>query len=693
MKSANESNATPYRILTVGDGDLSFSLALKRAYPKISVTASTLVETPAELLRTYSNTAAIMKEFCDFWNEEILYSVDATRLDDSMTLQTQKYDIVMFNHPHLGDATLHISEKHHAQRHHVLLCHYFHSAKGILTENGRIHVCLCGSQPTTWNVMGAASRNGLRSVSQVGTTPPLQKWLFEKDSKMIAADVQTHYPCKRKYRNGKLGSKHSLGRYGYSHRRTGGDLYGGNVADMAVHQSVNFIFTLNNKKHGITTEGRDCECIICGVCFSDDSAMHRHLEAPAMPDIMTGEFLHQKIAPVLPPEQNEQFKSSIHETTAVGSPVRLNDTSVLMEATVQLRFDSKRIKWLCRQEDFPLSKYMKSKKQCKDVIKSGRIFVNSNMVTDDGRIVKENDVITLIHPLQQAKICSQPANNHYGVRILKNIPIEDDRAPANLIVAYKPVGIRVVGSFAPNTLEMIVQSILNPSSAPTGLLCTAVSKLETGCGGLCVLVASSSPKYADLDLEITYKFNMLIHGAVPEWREGIYVKLPSSGPRNWKRRKIGDSKVATDETTDNTENPDYSNSDILATSSQLDLNESLLIKCIDTFSTCINKSSTSLSTLEVWSAHDSGRLSNVISFVLRKLGHPVVNDRFCKREFAELPRVMRNLLKQKICICCDSLEIKLLSKDKTLYTVDETVSTAPNGRTQCAHWRGVVGTR
>ncbi len=59
---------------------------------------------------------------------------------------------------------------------------------------------------------------------------------------IVPSEVQAHYPCPRKYRNGKLGSKHFLGRYGYRHRRTGGDLYGGNDADMAVHQSINFIF-------------------------------------------------------------------------------------------------------------------------------------------------------------------------------------------------------------------------------------------------------------------------------------------------------------------------------------------------------------------------------------------------------------------------------------------------------------------
>ena len=112
----------PLRLLTVGDGDLSFSLSLKRAYPEISVTASTLVESPTELCKLYSNAANNSAEFKESWKEQIIYKVDATHLKTTIR---DNYDLILFNHPHLGDSSLLKSESLAAQRHFSLLCHYF----------------------------------------------------------------------------------------------------------------------------------------------------------------------------------------------------------------------------------------------------------------------------------------------------------------------------------------------------------------------------------------------------------------------------------------------------------------------------------------------------------------------------------------------------------------------------------------
>ena len=138
----------PFRLLTVGDGDLSFSLALKRAYPQISVSASTLVETSTELCQTYANAAETLKELQDTWGEQILYGVNATKLEDTILCdgEDEKFDIILFNHPHLGDSTLLQSEQRHCENHYALLSHYFYSAKKLIKKNGgRIHVCLCVS--------------------------------------------------------------------------------------------------------------------------------------------------------------------------------------------------------------------------------------------------------------------------------------------------------------------------------------------------------------------------------------------------------------------------------------------------------------------------------------------------------------------------------------------------------------------
>jgi len=209
-----------FRLLTVGDGDLSFSLAIKRAYPQISVTASTLVKSHSELCQTYASAIETSKEFQEIWNEQIIYGVDATKLEDSIHCNTEetKFDIICFNHPHLGDATLLQSEQRHAENHYALLSHYFYSAKKLIkTNGGRIHLCLCGNQPKSWKIMAAAeTNNGLQCIKQDNTSVPIDKWLFkpEEEDRYDLAEVQSHYPTKRKYRNGSLGSKHFLARFG-----------------------------------------------------------------------------------------------------------------------------------------------------------------------------------------------------------------------------------------------------------------------------------------------------------------------------------------------------------------------------------------------------------------------------------------------------------------------------------------------
>lgn len=673
------------KILTIGDGDLSFSLALKRAYPNVSVTASTLIESSEALHVTYSNATENQEEFQSVWKEEVFYKVDATRLDTCPRLEGKKYDIVMFNHPHLGDSTLHISETHHAQRHHILLSHYFHAAKRVLRQNGRIHACLCGTQPLTWSILEAATRNGLKCVSQEGTSSPLHNWLFEAGQiTNTAAKVKKHYPCKRKYRNGRLGSKHFLGRYGYCHRRTGGDLYGGNDSDMSVHQSVNFVFTCESEVKSIKKGESTKQCKICGIIVADEHAMKEHLEAPAVPDIMSGEFLYEKKTESKPsPSDNHDDKltsAKIKPSAELSNASKFGQSQILIEATVLHAHDSKRLKWLCRQDSYNLSKYMKTKKQCTDIIKSGRIFVNGDLALDHGRIVKENDVITLINPWQEETGSIQSdKTDDFGVKIIKTVPIghASTSTGTNLVVLHKPVGIRVAGSFAANTLQMITQSLLG------NIVCTPISKLETGCSGLCVVTTSQSQLSVELGIKVIYKFTVLVHGTVPlSWKGGIRVKVPDSGPRNWKRVQTDESKKSSSGV--NSKLGNYENPSPPSHINGSNEN-SLLIVCTDILR--LRKSSLAFSTLEIQSAHGLGRLSNVISFVLRKMDFPVVNDRFCKRELSALPRIMRNMLKRKICICCNGLDIKLTSEQ---VSSDEIISTAPNKLTQCSHWRDIL---
>jgi 23S rRNA-/tRNA-specific pseudouridylate synthase len=340
----------------------------------------------------------------------------------------------------------------------------------------------------------------------------------------------------------------------------------------------------------------------------------------------------------------------------------------LLEATVAKEFASTRIKWLCRQPSFALSRHIKSKKQCEDAIKAGRVFINRTVAMDTGRIVHENDTVTLIEKFETAyKVGANTCDElQSGVKIVKQLDSDQNGTPS-LVVVYKPVGVRCVGQFASDTLEMITQ---NHHERIFGLANTrfrCLSKIDTGCAGLCVINIGDSKTHSYCPWKILYTFTALVHGSpADDWKAGVYVGVSKSGCRNWKRQKTADDPA--------------NEMSFTTTQSRLDLDGALYIQCIDTYS--IPNDDNSLSTLMIKSGHDDGRLANTISFTLRKLGHPVVNDRFAKRESSALPRRMKNLLKQKVCIGCYQVDVTNEVTKQTYY-----VSIPPHNRTQCQYWK------
>ena len=679
--------ANPPHLLTVGDGDISFSLSLKRAYPDINITASTLVESPTELCKLYSNAAENILEFEERWKEQIIYKVDATHLKETIR---NKYDMVLFNHPHLGDSSLLKSESLAAQRHHSLLSHYFHSAVDILSEQGRIHVCLSGNQPRTWNLIEAATNCGLKCLAQESTSCPISKWLFQNDDchNYQLADAKSHYKPPRKFRNGKLGSKHFLARYGYRHRRTEGDLFKGDAKEMNVQESVNFVFAIDEeacKLHHVEMGANTCN--ICRVQFDRSENLRAHLRAPALPDVahksnpMT-ENENVKCSSLTEPSTKlidiqddtvaEAVSSVNAKTEPPGESIDIKDAT-LVEANVEKQYDSKRLKNVCRQEGFPLSTYIKSKSQVENAIKNGRVFVNGVVAFDTGRVLRENDVVTLVNeehdPAADGNSDEVP-NNVSVVQFEKEIASSRTQG-LSIVIANKPVGMRCVGSFASTTLQMKTQKHYECSRGIEKLFCHPVTKLDTGCAGLCAL-AISQEDIGNLDsLRVCYTFTTLVHGRLPEtWKNGIYAKTPTNGVRQWKRQK---------KETNGAEDLDPS---ITLSTTELDLENAIFIKPVDVLSISGTEEQNDqfVSTLTASSRHDDGRLANVIPYVLRKLGHPVVNDRFAKREYSCLPRKMKNILKQKMCIGCYSLDVEFEG-------VTQTVATEAHKRTQCIFWR------
>jgi len=727
---------TRLKVLTVGDGDFTFSLALKRAYPSIiSVTASSLLSSSEDLIHTYSNSHDVLKELQEDWKEMILFGVDATKLDstlipalrrayDKNNAQTgceniiPKYDFIIFNHPHLGDAALHESEKLHAQRHYTLLCHYFNSARQFLShaKSARIHVCLCGTQPQTWNILGAAKRNGLLCCNQEKTVSPINKWLFvNNDGQSMdqnePAEVQSHYKAPRKYRNGKLGSKHFLGKYGYRHRRTGGDLYKGNDMDMMVEQSINFIFKVVDKAdqaHALEHDIAHLQCDICGVEFDSKSALLTHIKSPATPDIMNDGISYENL---LEKSSNKKPKYDGNKADTIKSVTSNNNenqkgTSAtidgkvngydekkkIAEVTVSSLHDGKRLKWCCRQEDFFISKFVKSKKHCIALIKAGRIFVNKLVAVDSSRILNTGDIVTLVDDTAKMQHTSKEEFNNHGVKIIREIPTSKQNI--TILIVYKPVGIRTIGSFSDQTLEMIVTAIWSRKKGNDKIVCKSMSKLDTGCAGLCVMMAeycnagenSNTRLYEQILGDINYHFTACVHGVVPpEWDDGVYIRI-NTRTRRWTNKR-NDEEVAPDghDKSSSTTDDEFILDISKKPSSKGDW---IFVRCKDRFADSELNESVNLSTVIIKSSFDSGRLSNLLCFILRKAGFPVVNDRFCKREHYILPRVMRNILKTKLCIGCFRLELTYTDQCERKSTVVVTIDSPT--RLLCSYWNDVL---
>lgn len=158
------------RVLTVGDGDLSYSLALQRAFGDAIQLTATVLPTADELAATYSSAAANAAELVER-RAVVLYGVDATALIAAALGEQQ--DAVVFSHPHLGLADLH-AQAAHAQRHNVLVAHFLQSASStaVLAPGGHVHLTLCGNQPKVWRAEEHARNIGLELASCTPTGAP-----------------------------------------------------------------------------------------------------------------------------------------------------------------------------------------------------------------------------------------------------------------------------------------------------------------------------------------------------------------------------------------------------------------------------------------------------------------------------------------------------------------------------------------
>ena len=228
------------KLLTVGDGDLSYSLALARAFPSLEITATTFIS-ETELFDTYAAARRSKQELLER-GARVLHGIDAATLHRTEPALGAQHAVV-FNHPHLGLGDMD-DEAAHARRHHRLIAHYLHSAAQILLPGGEVHLGLCGRQPRNWGVHLAAERVGLEVLEPLPTGSARSLTAHALACLGEPVHAEQSWGARRKFRYGKLGSRHWLGKFGYEHRRCEGD------ADMDVSDSTQWLFVLGEASRG-----------------------------------------------------------------------------------------------------------------------------------------------------------------------------------------------------------------------------------------------------------------------------------------------------------------------------------------------------------------------------------------------------------------------------------------------------------
>ena len=107
--------------------------------------------------------------------------------------------------------------------------------------------------------------------------------------------------------------------------------------------------------------------------------------------------------------------------------------------------------------------------------------------------------------------------------------------------------------------------------------------------------------------------------------------------------------------------------------------------CVELLSVTGEDSSIALSTLRMTGGGAHGRLSGRLAHMLRVAGHPVVGDRFARRERVALPRAC-GPLKAKLQIGCYGVAAD--GVEPPLGAVD--AAEDPPERLSAAHWERIV---
>ncbi|CAM9594129.1 unnamed protein product, partial [Chrysoparadoxa australica] len=147
------------RLLLLGEGNFSLSLALERLLGRSIDLVATSFDSKEQVHQKYPETKSFLQRL-EGGGAIVRHDIDATSFT-AASLKTGNEDSfqhIIFSFPHSGTED--------ARRHSSLLGHFFHhvSKAELLAEGGAVHITLAGEQPQRWRATEQASRHGLELV-------------------------------------------------------------------------------------------------------------------------------------------------------------------------------------------------------------------------------------------------------------------------------------------------------------------------------------------------------------------------------------------------------------------------------------------------------------------------------------------------------------------------------------------------
>jgi hypothetical protein len=310
------------------------------------------------------------------------------------------------------------------------------------------------------------------------------------------------------------------------------------------------------------------------------------------------------------------------------------------------------------------------------------------------------------------------------VTIVQTFPIQQSHIPfpnenpCSILVVWKPVGMRSIGSFTNGTLEQYLyhhqqqqQPLSSPSShkesgqkasvhgnesaVPTYHY-NSLSKLDKGCSGLCVVIQQTRSTYEartnhiqELNVRIQHTFTALIYGnnCPEEWKKGASILLPVYGLRRWKNNKrrrphsidhLHSSNIVQNGMQDSDQDQDTEldnhNSNEATNNQKVSSHECMyntkdmeaIVTLIEHTRNADDKSDLdkipALSTISIATSSTASGLAQTIGYYLRSNKYIIVGDRMAVQEYTTLPRAVRNRIKQRLCFGCTGVRVNITRK-------------------------------